>query len=245
MAGINDGDKMKKILKITPEDELSDNFINILPASEFVPEWYRKSPSKIPGLNTEIDLLQPKATSSTYKKCTPFFDALTLGYMVFLNADIEVTRKPDGMPYLAWRTDRPMITEHSNDQWTGLLVPDGYSPFVYKWHNPLMINTPKEYSLLFTNPFNRFDSNFITITGLVDTDLYNLSVQFPFFIKKDFVGIIEKGTPIAQIIPVKRDSWEREIHKADPMKTKVLIDKYFATIKRSYKNNHWVRKIYK
>jgi hypothetical protein len=33
----------------------------------------------------------------------------------------------------------------------------------------------------------------------------------PFFITKDFVGLIPKGTPFAQIVPFKRESWESEV----------------------------------
>ena len=66
-----------------------------------------------------------------------------------------------------------------------------------------------------------------------------------FFIKNDFIGIIEKNTPIAQIIPIKRDSWSREIEEHDPLATSVKYDKFHSTIKRAYRNNFWTKKEYK
>lgn len=235
---------MNNIFKIIPLEEDSENFVNILPASEFVPEWYRKSPSILPNTNTELSLNHPFATNSTYKRCSPFFDALTIGYMVYLSADIEIIRQPDGMPYIMWRTKRDIITEHTLDQWGGLPCPDGYSPHVYKWHNQFVFQTSKNYSALFLNPINRFDLPFQTITGVVDTDVFDIAVHFPFFIKKDFSGIIEKGTPITQIIPIKRDSWVRNVEKSK-ISYSARIDKLSSTIKRSYKQNFWHRKEYK
>lgn len=235
---------MKKNIKIIPNHKIYESFINIVPSSEFVPEWYRKSPSKMNGAYSELAPEDPKVTMSTYKKCTPFFDALTIGYTVFLTADIEVTRQDNGLPYIMWRPNRKIITEHSLDQWEGLPCPEGYSRYVYKWYNDFVLKTPKDYSLLFISPMNRFDLPFISINGVVDTDRYNLHVQFPFFIRDDFTGIIEKGTPIVQIVPIKRESWEREIKPYDP-DANLNWEKFSSTIKRSYKNNFWVKKDYK
>ena len=33
-------------------------------------------------------------------------------------------------------------------------------------------------------------------------------INFPFFIKEGFTGLIPYGTPIVQIIPFKRDDWK-------------------------------------
>ena len=236
---------MNKKIIITPVEKNSEHFLNIVPATEFVPEWYRQSPTTLRGTNTEINMQTKVATNSTYKKCTPVLDALTHGDMVFLTADVEVTRKADGMPYLMWRTNREIISEHSNDQWAGFPCPEGYSPYVYKWHNQFNIQTPKDYSLLFLNPINRMDLPFTTVTGIVDCDLYGGQVHFPFFIKDDFVGIIEKGTPIAQIIPIKREPWQREHKSYDENKSILHAEKYLSIIKRSYKKQFWSRKEYK
>ena len=49
-----------------------------------------------------------------------------------------------------------------------------------------------------------------TITGIIDTDSLKTFANSPFVIKEGFEGIIEKGTPMFQIIPFKRDSWKAE-----------------------------------
>jgi hypothetical protein len=235
---------MKKIT-IQSNEEYADSFFNIKPSSEFVPEWYRLAKGNIHGAETELNPYKPNVTTSTFKKCTPFFDAMTSGYTVFLTADIEVMENDNGDPFVLWRTNRIMVTEHSSVQWEGLPVPEGYRPLVLKWHNQFILKAPKRYSLLFLHPINRFDLPFQTITGIVDCDNWDGVVHFPFFIKKNFIGIIPKGTPIAQIMPIKRDSWKREHKKFDKNFSIITVENFFSTIKRSYKVNNWIKKEYK
>lgn len=236
---------MSKILKITAEENISDLFFNVKPASEFIPDWYRLSPGTIPGAFSNLIINSRSATTSTYKKCTPFLDALTVGYIAYLTSDIEVIKKPNGDPFVMHRQNTSVISDHSTEQWMGLIPPNGYHTVVFKWNSQVSFNTPTGYSLLFTNPINRFDLPFQTVNGFVDTDKYNLPIHFPFFIHESFTGIIEKGTPIAQIIPIKRDVWKKEHEQYDAEKTKKKYDSFFSTIKRSYKTNYWTRKEYK
>jgi len=62
---------------------------------------------------------------------------------------------------------------------------------------------------LFTHPFNRFDLPFTTLTGLVDCDRYHDNwIHFPaHWHDIDFSGVLPKGTPVAQCVPVRRDNW--------------------------------------
>jgi hypothetical protein len=75
--------------------------------------------------------------------------------------------------------------------------------------------------------------------------MYNGNVHFPFFIKNNFTGIIEKGTPITQIIPIRREYWKKEHGSYDAKSSLLNKENFFSTIKRSYKNNYWNRKEYK
>jgi hypothetical protein len=236
---------MKKTLKAIPYDTISENFLNIKPASQFLPEWYKKSKSNLTATNTELSTFNPSNTNATYKKCIPFFDSLSIGYMVFLSCDLEVSKQESGIPLLMWRTERGLVSEHSLDQWEGFHPPDGYSLWVYKWTNFFGLKTPKDYSLLFLSPLNRFDLPFITISGIVDTDKYNNPVHFPFFIKNNFTGIIPKGTPIAQIIPIKNDTWKIYLEKFNDKAIKIAVENFKSTIKRAYRNNYWKRKQYR
>jgi hypothetical protein len=236
---------MKKI-KIIPTKEEALLRINIEVAKKHVPDWYKKSSQKIKGLeNYSLIPDFPIATTSTYKKCTPFLDALTNGYIFYLSQDIEVSRKEDGSPYITWRSNElDPITWHTNNQWEGLKTPDNCLNYVYKWENYFIIQTPKKYSTLFTHPHNRFDLPFYTISGIVDTDKYNLPVQFPFFIKNNFTGIIKAGTPVTQITFFKRNHWFRLVKKYEKNFYKKARFNFLSNIERSYKNLFWEKKEY-
>jgi hypothetical protein len=237
---------MKKI-KIIPTSEESSFIVNIEKASVHIPDWYKSSKQKIKGLEKFFLIPDvPQTTTSTYKKCSPFLDALTNGYIFYLTQDIEVLIKDDGSPYIIWRpANMPgLVTFHHNDQWSGLEWPKDCHEFVYKWENNFIIKTPKRYSILFTHPHNRFDLPFYTLSGVVDTDRYNLPVVFPFFLKKDFVGVIKAGTPLAQITFIKRESWFRNIKKFKKIFVRKEYFKYMSKIERSYKNLIWQRKDY-
>lgn len=231
-------------IKIIPMEKYADKFPSIYPAKKYVPEWFRNSPAKISSQISEIHKDYRNATTATYKGCVPFFDAMTAGYMAVLTADIEVRPGENGKPNIFWRTKRNMVSHQEVEQLDGLPVPEGYSSFVYKFDNQFTIKTPKEFSLLFTHPSNRFDLPFITISGLVDSDEFDLPVNFPFFIKDSFSGIIEAGTPIAQIIPIKRESWKLENIPYSADRKHVLLEKYTSRIKKAYKYFYWKRKEY-
>jgi hypothetical protein len=235
-----------KNIKIIPISENGSICINIEKSSLHIPEWYKQSKQKVKGLeNLSLIPQSPAVTTSTYKKCSPFLDALTNGYIFYLTQDIEVMKKEDGSPFIMWRSDElHPVSEHNNYQWDGMHYPENCYEYLYKWQNHLCIKTPKRYSTLFTHPHNRFDLPFYTLSGVVDTDRYNSAVHFPFFIKKDFTGIIKAGTPVAQITFFKRERWFRNIKKYN----KKFIDKenfiFLKTIERSYKNLVWQKKEY-
>lgn len=236
---------MKKV-EIIPVKENALFKISINQAKTHIPEWYKKSPQRMRG-HEDYYLLPDNtaATTSTYKKCVPFLDTLTNGYMFSLTQDIEVRLNMSGEPFVVWRTEAlDPIKLHSDLQWEGLEYPKHCHKAVFKWENYFVIKTPKNYSTLFTHPHNRFDLPFHTFSGIVDTDKFTFPVNFPFFLKKDFSGIIPAGTPLAQITFFKREHWFKNVKKyKKDYAGKVQFD-FFSKIDRSYKNQFWDRKDY-
>jgi len=181
----------------------------------------------------------------TYKTCVPFLDAMSSGYVVTTEYDIEIAQL-NGYPAALWRTNKKeLISGHDDVQWEGMPCPEGYFPQMLKFDNELVIETPKGYSTLFTSPFNRPDLPFYSFSGIVDTDQYPMPIHFPFFIRKDFSGIIEKGTPIIQMIPFKREKWESKPVDYDPKYTYIAQETLASKIKRSYRQQFWSKKDYR
>jgi hypothetical protein len=214
------------------------------PAVSSLPAWYKKIPPFTNGdkkLRFPIDYGMP---NSSIKKCVPFLDAMTSGYMVILEEDIHVEITDEGTPVIRWRSSDELMTFHSPDQYEGMTIPNEYHQMVAKWKNNWSMRTPKGYSLLYTHPFNRLDLPFSTFTGLVDTDSYHNPVQFPFILKKEFEGIITAGTPLCQIIPVKISHWKSKATEYDADQNYLKSKKFHQTFVRSYKKNYWKRKLY-
>jgi hypothetical protein len=222
-------------------------FVNVLgvndiyspsPSSQEIPEWYRQTPSykndkKVPAGEQDF--------STTVKKCIPVFDAITSGYIIKSYTDIYISQKY-GYPFFEWPSLSPMQF-HPLEQ--AELHPKQNGISYPKWVNAWGVKTPLGYSSLFIQPMHR-ESVFEILPGVVDTDTCFAPVNFPFVLKDNsFEGLIPAGTPIAQVVPFKRDSWKME--KSDSLKesadgiTKLLRSRFFD----SYKNLFWERKNFK
>lgn len=196
------------------------------PTYKNTPDWYRQ-------------MAGVEGSEMTIKKCVPFLDAMTSGYTLYLAADVEFTK--DGFQNF---TKVPTVTAHHKSQTLDVPVSDGYHPDPYKWENFFVMTTPKGYSTLFTHPLNRSDLPFMSISGIVDTDKHPIPVNFPFFKKEGFVGIIPAGTPIIQAIPFKRETWVSEVDQENGVEEHPDLYRMHNPPFGFYKKHWWSRKRY-
>jgi hypothetical protein len=210
-----------------------------VPASAVLPEWYKNQNSYTPFSNFEKKPVEGYETTATVKKCIPFFDALTSGYMLLTPCDIYVEQR-DGQPYYFWSLDE-MIGWHSQVQFSEY---PGNQNGAAKMNNPWGILTPKGYSCLFIPPTNR--ENVISIfAGVVDTDSFNRPVFLPFFVTPGFSGLIPEGTPYAQVYPFKRESWSHTVVNEESPASEVQLNKLKTVFFDKYKRFFWSKKEYK
>lgn len=235
---------MKEII-ITASSILKDAFDDLLiPAIKQLPTWFKEMPSTVDNQKLHHWRVNDGPNFSM-KKCIPLRDALTAGYYLTTPVDIFVEQTNDG-PSITWGADLQVIETQNHHQLQTFPVPKGFeSNPVFKWVNFYVINTPKGYSTLFVHPLFDRESPFYTLSGFVETDKYNLPVNFPFFIKKDFEGVIEKGTPFVQFIPIKREKWK--IHKNSPLTPLENTQRmnYLRQKFSGYRELFWERKEYK
>ena len=211
------------------------------PSSSAIPQWYKKIPLYAGG-DTKIKL-QNTSPNTSIKACSPFLDAISAGYVIELESDVLVSIENE-QPVFKWRTTNQIVESHHPEQHAGFPISKEYFNQAFKWVNEFYIEMPEGYSMFFMHPSNRLDLPFLSLSGFVDLDKYTGVVHFPFFIKQGFQGVIEKGTPIIQMIPVKRDVWESSML---PYNREIGIkrDHTFASkIVRSYKNQFWQKKTY-
>jgi hypothetical protein len=183
----------KQILFHSVNTELE--ILKPVPTSKNIPKWFKS----IKGMVGELP---------TIKRCIPFLDSLVSGYQIPLPA--EVIWDSASKEFMS-KAKVVMNSDHSIEQVPGVPVPEGFDPQPHKWINNWYIKTPKGYSTLFIHPLNRTDLPFYSISAIVDTDKHDLVINFPFFLKEGFSGVIAEGTPIIQAIPFKRDSWVMKV----------------------------------
>lgn len=216
-----------------------------VPAKAVIPEWYKNMPQLTEGATKPGLRNEGYSTNRTAKGCQPLLDALTSGYIYCLPADVEV-RMIDGLTTFKWRAEGDYISPHAPEQYPGMPPAVGGNGQVMKWAFSWTIKLPDGYSMLFSHPFNRHDLPFRTLTGVVDCDQYPNSVQFPFELIVP-VGermILERGTPVCQMLPFKREAWRAEAapYNGDEARKRQFL--FSSKIIRSYKNQFWTRKSY-
>jgi hypothetical protein len=197
--------EMKLKFRCPPEYE--DLLPRPFPAVLGLPDWYKAAPQK--SFNPI-----PQKDEFTVKKCPPFIDAMTYGFLIPLAVDLKVEdgefswdfEVPDGF---ASAFSRSPIDFHDPSQVTGTPLFDD-DRFIIKFINLWTIEAPAGYSLLFTHPVNRSDLPFTTLTGLVACDTFHdTPVHFPaHWHDADFNGVLPRGTPLVQCLPVKRENWD-------------------------------------
>lgn len=177
------------------------------PAKFFIPEWYKK----IPGGKNIFNV----------KKCIPFLDSFSSGYIQKTWTDIVVENKNDNISVLC-EHKVPIIKFRGQ---TDLSVSQDFHKKEFLWQRPWSVVLPENMSALVTHPLNRIDLPFVTLSGIVDFDksIHAEIGGIPFFIKSGFSGTIPKGTPMFQIIPFQRYDW--------------------VSIKEEYSNDFWSKKI--
>jgi hypothetical protein len=93
----------------------------------------------------------------------------------------------------------------------GFQVPWGHDEYHFAWYGEWAVRLPEGYSALYVQPMNRYELPFQTTSGIIDSDAVNLFGTVPFFIAKEYEGILPKGTPFLQIIPFKRENWDSHV----------------------------------
>lgn len=176
-----------------------------VPAAKALPGWLRAMPAKAHDAETGQEV-------RTLKQCPPLLDALGLGFLVVLPVDVQVAPGPE----FSWDWCLPVcglegfprspLSFHVAAQGRGAPFAREDQRFL-KFLNFWTIATDPGVSVLVSHPFNRPDLPFTTLSGVVDTDGYGTGlIHFPaIWQDPSFTGILARGTPVAQILPIRRE----------------------------------------
>jgi len=208
------------------------------PAKRLIPDWFKR----LDPTFQEEGKITP---ASTIKRCPPFLDAMSVGWIIPLAADIHFLVSNNG-ERVCWESDfvMNMCESHNLKQIAGHpKVPSVPLKFLNHW----LIQTPPGWSTIFTMPFNRPDGKLDLMTGIVETDKYFEFVNFPGFLKvTDGPMKLERGYPLMQAIPFKRDYKKAPL--IDSLTGKDLQKLNKTRDRRSsersyYRDNLWEKKV--
>jgi hypothetical protein len=213
------------------------------PASEYIPEWYKKAKSYTDPSGKKAPTLDGKP-SSTIKKCMPVWDMMTAGYIMETPYDIYVRQTADG-PYFQWGNNNALVFQDVQQFQNHPYSRD--IDYAVRISIPWSIKTPKGWSILVMEPQHHEPGPITCASGIVDTD--DFSVPFNMFLKlrdPDFEGMIPAGTPFLQIIPFKREAWELELGgEKERQKFNYDTSKIKTVFFDRYKKFWWKKKEYK
>jgi hypothetical protein len=225
----------KKVVNFSPITKVGEKIHPFpKPAVNFIPEWYKKMP--------QFNVKDEHTSSATAKLCSPVLDSLTGGYMILLSAAINV-KIINGEQRIDFRTSWQPLDVQEHGTYPGYPIPTGFNSTVFRWQNHWKFETPSGYSSMIMHPNHRYDLPFLTLSSVVDTDVLPNPIVFPFFLKENFEGIIPEGTPIAQLVPFKREQWDSQVNAFDE-KNIYGSDFIAQGYLRTYKNKLWHKKNY-
>lgn len=214
------------------------------PIKQALPDYMRKEPPYIiseenpDGTRLIVDNL---ISNASFKKCTPMLDSLITGYAIPLWSDVQIRYK-NNEPYITWRVKHPVFELHGYNT-RNITPPTGYNSQVFKYLNRWIPRTPKGYSILVTQPFGYRDTPIHAVSAIVDSDKPTIEILPPVWIKENFEGVVEKGTPIVQLIPFKRDDWKSRFSFLKDGEYEKFEDSTFgSTLINHYIKNIWSKK---
>jgi hypothetical protein len=205
---------------------------NLEPTRLSVPDWW-KNGFLWNGSKPEISNY---SSNKGMKACVPFLDSMLSGYTIKLWTDCMV-ELDNGIKKINWMNSPDPVESRSETGYSTIPVPVGCDKEEFTWKLPYYFKTPKNYSFILTHPFNRNELPFISLTGLVDAESTMQPGRYPFFLKTGFTGLIPAGTPIAQIILIKREKWKIKENRDIIKEGDILGSKSASVISGYYKKN--------
>lgn len=230
---------MKKI-EFYPTSKLAEQVVPYPKPSKFyMPKWYKE----LRPIDGSPRFHNGMIVNKTVKSCVPFFDAVVSGYIQETWCDINISIV-DGALQINSAHGPDIIGVRTK---ANVDLFDSFSSLEFFWHIPWLPKVENGYSCLFTHPLNNFSLPFVSSSGIIDSDLFyqGQSGNYPVYFYREFFGTIPAGTPMYQIIPMRRDSWESsptQYNEEESIKAFHNIRKSFAG---GYKKLMHKKKIYR
>jgi hypothetical protein len=172
-------------------------------AAQCIPDWFKTVNAASPDTGIDPNL-KLRGINTDVSRCPGLHDMMTQGHIIPLWCDYQVSVDPDGT--VNWLAPDGMfkLASHPFEQLKGM--PQNHEYPALKFINPWLVRTPPGYSCLFQAPYYHFEKRFSVLPGIVDTDIYH-NAHLPTLLSVDPGQeiMIERGTPLVQVIPFRRE----------------------------------------
>jgi hypothetical protein len=218
-----------------------DKSVHPVHISKVIPTWFKNASNNIPNDHNFKYL----AKKRTVKSCSSFMNVFDNGYVIVAPCDIllKYDSKKDLYSWevsYEWKTmftKQENISVHTNDQMIKYLPTDSEDKFVFKLNLPLTIFTDKGYSIMQQSVPFTYNKDWYVPYGIFDTDkIHEVNIQI--IVTSDNKEIlIEKGTPLALYIPIKKEQHQLNVIKIKE-NTSLLnrFKKYYVSLNGKFKN---------
>ena len=193
------------------------------PASEYMPEWFRKLPAdiKLPneGFSEEGHISKIMPNVRTAKLCPSFTTIYNEGFV--LPAPCDIFLRVDDNGDWEWKVANPLfgVEEHGDHQYAN------HEPNVkkvFKLIYPYQLIVPKGYSIRQVPMFYDWNKDWQVAYGVFEADkIPEIAIQILYTSDKEEV-VIKAGTPLCYYVPYKRESYSMVIGDYKEHKDKIL-----------------------
>jgi hypothetical protein len=224
----------KKKPKITfwADNEIISKVYPLVPSNKFIPEWYRKLP-------------QFTDKSNTVKRCPGIMKYLTHGYIVrtWLDVTIHTDVKHNNIKieytedfrnigrknvFNYFQTSPPITLMNEGTFGDPNPFPDNTFKRILKWQLGWHAQAPKGFDIWFAPLQYHFNPNFTATIGMMDSRITEqLNIQVLWHPTESEV-YIPAGTPLVQLIPVRREEIDHEILYDKDGKNAMRLKEKFA-----------------
>ena len=230
-------------IKFNPVSKIAEQIVpRPRPAKEYFPQWYKET-TAFHTPKPEFSL-ESGSANKTIKHCMPFADAMTMGYIQESWVDLNFEFNEDGTFSFYEASPPPCVNFRSH---VSMKIPSDFHQVEFTFIPQWMPESPSGYSVLLTHPLNHIDLPFYVTSGVIDSDKFTQSLDnssVPFYLKSSFSGIIPKGTPLFQYVPIKRDQWKSIEKEYDQEAQAKIAHQVRSKFWGGYKKNFWSKKIY-
>ena len=223
------GFKTKENLEITFWSVVDglEKIVPIKPASEYLPTWFKNMP-QFSGIGE-----QRIEDQGTFRRCPAIVDMFANAYVVPLWCDLELEITEQGFRYKASNPDF-VFEGHHNKQFLDHVKTD-YT-FILKAVCPWKCKTPKGYNTLQLPMFYHYDQPFEVLPGAIYSDIHHAMNQ-QMAIKGYGRFTLQRGTPLAMYMPVKREKFSLN-ESGNTDKLKQVYNQNELDIKSKFTNSY-------